>query len=85
MTSKLVLHYIDKNSSATNELTEIKDETVEMEELNVESETLLGLPKWLLKRPELAFQQQFIQKGQILGSGHYGTVFKGTLMQGNAV
>ena len=77
--------YVDKNSSVPNQITEIKDEVAELEELHVKSEPVLVVPDWLLQRPEMIYQPQFIQKGQALGSGQYGMVFKGKLMQGNAV
>ena len=85
MTSKLLLLYIGKNSREPNQFTEMKDEVVEIEERHGESENALVLPEWLIQKPEMIYQPRFIQKGQTLGSGNYGTVFKGKLMQGNAV
>ena len=43
------------------------------------------LPQWLTARPEMIYHNQSITKGQTLGHGQYGTVFKGKLTQGNAV
>ena len=43
------------------------------------------LPKWLTVKPEMIYQPWCIDKGQALGHGQYGTVFKGRLNQGNAV
>ena len=43
------------------------------------------LPHWLTARPEMIYHNQSITKGQTLGHGQYGTVFKGKLTQGNAV
>ena len=46
---------------------------------------LLALPQWLKNRPDMIYPQDCIQKEQQLGSGQYGTVFKGKLVLGNSV
>ena len=43
------------------------------------------LPQWLLKRKEMIFSHMYIEQQEKLGSGQFGTVFKGRLRQGNAV
>ena len=43
------------------------------------------LPDWLRKRKEMIFPETSVMKGQQLGKGQFGTVFKGALVQGNAV
>ena len=43
------------------------------------------LPQWLLKRKEMIFSHMYIEQQEKLGSGQFGTVFKGRLKQGNAV
>ena len=44
-----------------------------------------GIPSWLKSRKEMLFSDNNIKKGQQLGKGAFGTVFKGQLNQGNAV
>ena len=44
-----------------------------------------GTPGWLKCRKEMLFSEDNIKKGQQLGKGAFGTVFKGQLNQGNAV
>ena len=43
------------------------------------------LPDWLKERKEMIFLQRCIEKGQKIGSGQFGIVFKGKLTLGNAV
>jgi hypothetical protein len=43
------------------------------------------LPEWLEERKEMIFPKDSITKGQQLGKGQFGSVFKGKLVQGNAV
>ena len=43
------------------------------------------LPQWLLKRKEMIFSHMYIEQQEKLGSGQFGTVYKGRLRQGNAV
>ena len=43
------------------------------------------LPRWLQEKKEMIFLQRNIEKGELLGSGQFGVVFKGTLTLGNAV
>ena len=43
------------------------------------------LPGWLKKKKEIIFLQRSIKKGEMIGSGQFGAVFKGTLNLGNAV
>ena len=49
----------------------------------VEEETIL--PHWLRVRPEMVYPHRCIEKDQELGKGQFGSVFKGRLIQGNAV
>ena len=43
------------------------------------------LPSWLRVRKEMIFPQRCIETSQQLGKGQFGSVFKGKLIQGNAV
>ena len=43
------------------------------------------LPDWLSGRKEMIFPSDCIVKGDKLGSGQYGSVYRGTLFQGQAV
>ena len=43
------------------------------------------LPDWLKDRSEMIFKSSCVQKGQKLGSGQYGSVYKAKLIQGSAV
>ena len=43
------------------------------------------LPDWLKERKEMLFHSSCITKSEILGSGQYGFVYKGRLVQGKAV
>ena len=51
----------------------------------IEIEETSILPQWLLKRKEMMFSHMYIEQQEKLGSGQFGTVFKGRLKQGNAV
>ena len=42
-------------------------------------------PDWLHGRKEIIFPSDCIVKGDKLGSGQYGSVYRGTLFQGQAV
>ena len=44
-----------------------------------------NLPEWLQKRNEMIFPQCSVEKGEQLGRGQFGAVFKGKLTQGSAV
>lgn len=44
-----------------------------------------ALPKWLRERPDMIYPHSCTEKGQQLGKGQYGTVFKGKLVLGNSV
>ena len=43
------------------------------------------LPDWLKDREEMIFHSSCINRSQELGSGQYGSVHKGLLVQGKAV
>ena len=43
------------------------------------------LPKWITKRPDMIFSPECIEKKEMLGHGHYGTVNKGVFHHGNAM
>lgn len=43
------------------------------------------LPIWLEDRKEMVFSQDCVVKGQLLGSGQFGAVFKGKFIHGKAV
>ena len=45
----------------------------------------ISLPDWLSSRKEIIFPRSSIEKHQELGSGQYGSVYKGKLLQGNAM
>ena len=43
------------------------------------------LPQWIQDHPEMIFSSNLIKKISALGSGQFGTVYKGTYSQGHAV
>ena len=43
------------------------------------------LPQWILDKPDMIYPQNSIKKKGALGTGQFGTVYKGTYCQGNAV
>ena len=45
----------------------------------------LILPQWILDHQDMIFPNSSIKKISVLGSGQFGTVYKGTYSQGNAV
>ena len=45
----------------------------------------LILPQWILDHSDMIFPPNSIKRMAILGSGQFGTVYKGTYCQGNAV
>ena len=45
----------------------------------------LVLPQWILDHPDMIFSDSSIKKISVLGSGQFGTVYKGTFTQGHAV
>ena len=45
----------------------------------------LILPQWILDHGDMIFPPNSIKKQGILGSGQFGTVYKGTYCQGNAM
>jgi hypothetical protein len=45
----------------------------------------LVLPQWILDHADMIFPTNSIKKLGIIGSGQFGTVYKGTYCQGNAV
>ena len=52
--------------------------------LEVDDDNLI-LPDWLKEKKDMIFSQDSIEKGIKLGSGYFGAVFKGKIIQGNAV
>ena len=42
------------------------------------------LPHWMLEKPELVCPPDSIQKGELIGSGQYGSVYKGSYNIGTA-
>ena len=42
------------------------------------------LPRWMLEKPELVCPPDSIQKGELIGSGQYGMVYKGSYNHGTA-
>ena len=45
----------------------------------------LFLPEWLREKREIIFPHEAVEKIHQLGSGQYGAVFKGKLLQGKAM
>ena len=43
------------------------------------------LPDWLQQKKNMIFPKKSIVKGECVGRGQFGSVFKGKLVQGNAV
>ena len=63
---------------ATNEVDRSCEDIIEMDEIS-------PLPSWLKVKPEMLYHPDCIKKGKKLGQGQFGSVFKGHLVQGNAV
>ena len=42
-------------------------------------------PEWLKARKEMLFSSNHLERGDKLGNGNYGSVYKGKLCQGKAV
>ena len=42
-------------------------------------------PEWLKARKEMLFSSSHLERGDKLGNGNYGSVYKGKLFQGKAV
>ena len=42
------------------------------------------LPRWMLEKPELVCPSDSLQKGEVIGSGQYGMVYKGSYNHGTA-
>ena len=57
----------------------------ESEEIENQVDEESILPNWLRVRPEMIYPQSCIERSQQLGQGQFGSVFKGKLIQGNAV
>ena len=58
---------------------------VNTKSLLAEKSQSFPLPDWLIGKEEILFSQDCIEKEYKLGSGQFGTVFKGKIIQGNAV
>ena len=43
------------------------------------------LPMWLQAKESMIYSKHTVQKGQQIGQGQYGTVFKGTIVLGSSV
>ena len=90
----ITLYYIKKRGqssdqiSSTNPIPSIvwrQNTLYESKESLVKSEGPLCLPDWLRDRTEMIFSKSSIVKGELLGKGQFGNVYKGKLHQGNAV
>ena len=42
-------------------------------------------PEWLTAKKEMIFSSNHLERGEKLGNGNYGSVYKGKLSQGKAV
>ena len=61
-----------------------KDVESNMAEFSSNAEDWM-FPNWLHQKKEMIFPRKSIIKGECIGRGHFGCVFKGKLIQGNAV
>ena len=64
---------------------ETQTKTLIVEQCSTRQNNFDCLPDWLQKRKEMIFPNTAVIKGQKLGKGQFGIVFKGVLVQGNAV
>ena len=64
---------------------EEKTKMLTMEQCGTRQSNFACLPDWLQNRKEMIFPNTAVIKGQKLGKGQFGIVFKGALVQGNAV
>ena len=64
---------------------ETQTKTLTVEQCSTRQNNFDCLPDWLQKRKEMIFPNTAVIKGQKLGKGQFGIVFKGALVQGNAV
>ena len=61
-----------------------KDVEANVEEFSSMAEDWM-FPNWLQEKKEMIFPRKSIVKGECIGRGQFGSVFKGKLIQGNAV
>ena len=66
-------------------MTRVNNEVYPNYEEIIEMDEISALPSWLKVKPEMLYHPDCIKKGKKLGQGQFGSVFKGDLMQGNAV
>ena len=48
-------------------------------------EEITMIPSWLKNKENMIFHPNCIKRDTLLGTGNYGSVYKGKLLQGNAV
>ena len=87
--------YVRQKCKRTERVTWISNEIYDNEESDCPIEStnigviygidITKLPEWLRKRRQMIFPQSSVEKGEQLGRGQFGAVFKGNLTQGNAV
>ena len=76
---------ISERMIPTNKLEENEVQCADGSSIDNNSLELSELPKWLRERPDMIYPQLCVEKGQQLGHGQYGNVFKGKLVLGKAV
>ena len=76
--------YRRKRISASK-LDEIDLQDTDVSPIDKNALELPELPKWLKERPDMIYPQTCIERGQQLGDGQFGTVFKGKLVLGKSV
>ena len=61
-----------------------KDVEANIEDFSSNAEDWM-FPNWLQQKKEIIFPRKSVVKGECIGRGQFGSVFKGQLTQGNAV
>ena len=78
-------HFVPKTTNLSQIMKSQNDHLYDSQGSREDGSKEDGYPEWLSKRQEMLFSSCNLERGQKLGSGHYGSVYKGKLSQGNAV
>ena len=83
----LALRFRRQRRKTKNELSALKSELsmINGERIQMISNEDSTYPDWLKARKEMLFSSNNLERGDKLGNGNYGSVYKGKLFQGKAV